>query len=401
MLRGQMSPAAALSPRPAWGARGERVKIALVGPAYPFRGGIAHYTDLLSAHLTHAHSVRVYSFQQQFPGWLFPGRSQFEPGPGPTDPAETVRWLVPWWPLSWVRVTDDWARWGAELIVFQWWVPYMAPMTAWLVRAAARRSLPTVAICHNVLPHERGRLDVAAVRLALGHIGALLVHSSPDAHKAHNLLPGKPVRTVPMPRYGFRTSRPWTREEARAKLAIGGRTLLFFGFVRPYKGLLDLLEAMPAVVKNCKASLLVVGEIWGNPELYHQRVRQLGLEHHVSFVDRYVPPNDEAAAYFAAADLAVLPYRDATGSGAAQLALAAGVPVVATRAGGLADAIDDGVTGFLVEPGDVAGLAAAIERFFVEERAADFRRAIQDQHQRFSWSSISQAVQDLAAVPRA
>jgi glycosyltransferase involved in cell wall biosynthesis len=97
----------------------------------------------------------------------------------------------------------------------------------------------------------------------------------------------------------------------------------------------------------------------------------------------------------------VLPYRDATGSGAAQLALAAGVPVVATRAGGLADAIDDGVTGFLVEPGDVAGLAAAIERFFVEERAADFRRAIQDQHQRFSWSSISQAVQDLAAVPRA
>lgn len=373
------------------------MKIAVVGPVYPFRGGIAHYTDLLARHLAQEHTVRIYSYQRQYPRWLFPGRTQLDPGPPPAAEVETRRWLVPWWPATWARAVGDWRQWGAELIVAQWWVPFMGPMMGWLLRGARGQRLPAIAICHNVLPHERGRLDEALARLALGPAAGLLVHSEQEAVTARALLPGRPVRVAPMPRYGLQGTAPRTRAQARAELDVHGRTLLFFGFVRPYKGLLDLLEAMPAVVERCQASLLVVGEIWGDAEPYYARVRQLGLEQRVRFVNRYVT-NAEAAVYFAAADLVVLPYRHATGSAATQLALAFGAPVVATRAGGLAEAIEDGVTGYLVEPSDVAGLAAAIERFFVEERAEDFRCAIERQHARFSWANVGDAILALASA---
>lgn len=376
------------------------MKIAVVGPVYPWRGGIAHYTDLLARHLAGEHAVRVYSFKQQYPRWLFPGRTQLDPGPAPEGAVEALSWLVPWRPGTWARVARDWTAWGAQVIVVQWWVPFMAPMTGWLLRRARGRGVPAVAICHNVLPHERGPLDGGLARLALAAATGLVVHAEGEAQAAQALLPGQPVRVARMPRYDVPGALRRTREQARAELNVQGRVLLFFGFVRPYKGLLDLLAAMPTLVERCQASLLVVGEIWGEAEPYFELVRRLGLERRVRFVDRYVT-NDEAAAYFSAADLVVLPYRHATGSAATQLALAFGVPVVATRAGSLPEAIEDKVTGYLVEPGDVAGLAAAIERFFSEERAEDFRRAIEQQHARFAWDNIGRAVLALAAAKAA
>jgi glycosyltransferase involved in cell wall biosynthesis len=172
---------------------------------------------------------------------------------------------------------------------------------------------------------------------------------------------------------------------------------LFFGFVRPYKGLGDLLAAMRTVVPACGARLLVVGEVWGSAQPYLDQVHELGLEAHVTFVNRYVP-NDEAAAYMAAADVAVLPYRHATGSGVTQFAHSFGVPVIATRTGNLGEAIEDGVTGFLVTPGDVSGLAGAIIRFFQEGWASRFQAAIDQQHDRFSWENIARLVESWPAA---
>lgn len=367
------------------------MKIAVLGPAYPLRGGIAQYTTLLASHLAARHEIRLYSFAQQYPARLFPGRSQIDPS-APLVQIEARRWLTPWQPLSWRRVTRDWSGWRPDRLVMQWWVPFMAPMTAWLLRAARKLGVASTLICHNVLPHEQKRIDVALIKLALRHADRLIVHGEPDRERALRLLPRARVDVLFLPSYADLRAGDWTRDRARAVLKLTRPTLLFFGFVRPYKGLLDLIDALPAVLTQIDVDLLVVGEIWGDAQPYHRRVRELGLADRVRFVDQYVS-NEEATSYFAAADLAVLPYRDATGSAVLQLAFGLGVPVVATRTGGMSEAVDDGVTGYLVEPGDVAGLSAAIIRYFKEDRSGAFRAAIAQQRDRFSWDRLLDVIE--------
>jgi glycosyltransferase involved in cell wall biosynthesis len=365
--------------------------LVIVGPIYPYRGGIAHYTARLAAHLSVEHSVRVVSFRSLYPQWLFPGRSQLEANGAPLTEAMTDYRLIPWWPPSWGVVWRGWAEQKPDLIIVQWWITFMAPMTAWLVDHAHQLGIPVVSVCHNVLPHERGRLDVRLAQWGLGRVDRLIVHSAADRQLAESMFPGKDIRSVPFPQSSPVQSNNWSRDHARAALQVSGRLILFFGFVRPYKGLPDLIEAMPAVLQDGEATLLVVGEIWQTGSQYMRLVDRLGLSNHVQFVDRYVT-SDEMAMYFAAADVVVLPYRHATTSAAVQLAFAFGVPVIATRTGSMAEAIDDGVTGFLVEPGDVAGLAAAVQRFFREAWAAPFRAAIAGQRGRFSWAAVSDCV---------
>jgi glycosyltransferase involved in cell wall biosynthesis len=215
----------------------------------------------------------------------------------------------------------------------------------------------------------------------------LIVHNAAQRALAQELLPGNSTTVIAHPTYADFQLHTWTRTQAHAQLKLDGHVLLFFGLVRPYKGLLDLIDALPDVLKEIDATLLVVGEIWGDAAPYHDRVQALGLAKRVQFVDRYVS-NDEAAMYFAAADLAVLPYREATGSGVLQLAFGLGTPVVATRTGGMDEVIQDEVTGFLVRPGDTDGLGRAIVRFFREDRAASFRAAIARAQIRFEWDGL-------------
>ena len=365
--------------------------LVVVGPIYPYRGGIAHHTAQLADQLAAGHSVRVNSFRSLYPQWLFPGRSQLEAGESPSAQVPTDYRLIPWWPPSWGQVGRDWAEHKPDRVILQWWITFMAPMTAWLVRRAHQLGLPVIVVCHNVLPHERGGLDVKLARWALGRADVLIVHSATDQQLARSLFPGKDVRSVPFPQSVGLPPNTWSRARAREALEADQRLILFFGFVRPYKGLRDLIEAMPAVLQDGAATLLVVGEIWQGRQEYARLVEQRGVGDHVRFVDRYVS-SDETAMYFAAADLVVMPYRHATTSAAVQLAFAFSVPVIATRTGSMAEAIDDGVTGFLVEPGDVAGLAGAIRRFFREGQAEAFRAAIADQRRRFSWSAVVDCV---------
>jgi glycosyltransferase involved in cell wall biosynthesis len=363
------------------------MRIAVIGPAYPFRGGIAHYTTLLAAHLSAEHDTRLYSFKHLYPAWLYPGRSQIDPSSKPLADVEAQRWLTPWWPWSWQRVTRDWQAWQPDRVVVQWWVPFTAPMTAWLLKRARRAGIRSTVICHNVLPHERSRIDRALARLALSQADHLIVHSVAQQAIAQELLPGHATSVIALPTYAAFQSHAWTQAQARAQLQVDGRVLLFFGLVRPYKGVLDLIDALPAVLRELDATLLIVGEIWGDGEPYRNRVQALGLADKVQFVDQYVP-DEVAAMYFAAADLAVLPYREATGSAVLQLAFGLGCPVVATRTGGMGEVVEDNVTGFLVNPNDVTGLSAAIVRYFHEDRSTAFRAAIDRSRDRFGWDKL-------------
>jgi glycosyltransferase involved in cell wall biosynthesis len=367
------------------------MKIVVVGPTYPFREGIAHYTTLLTSHLAAEHDTRLYSFERQYPAWLFPGRSQIDPSGKPLAEVEARRWLTPWWPLSWRRVTEDWKAWQPDRVVVQWWVPFMVQMTAWLIDHARRWHMRSLMICHNVLPHERSQIDQMLARLALDHADQLIVHSTAQQALAQELLPGHSTTVIAHPTYADFRTNTWTRDAARTQLKIDDQVLLFFGLIRPYKGLLDLIEALPAIVNEVNVKLLVVGEIWGDVAPYHDRVQVLGLAEQVQFIDRYVS-NDETAMYFAGADLTVLPYREATGSDVLQMARGLDVPVVATRTGGMDGAVQDGVTGFLADACGVTGLSHAITRFFREDRSSEFRRNIQAGQAAFDWERLVQEI---------
>ena len=191
------------------------MKVAVVGPAYPFRGGIAHYTTLLAAHLSAQHDSRLYSFARQYPAMLFPGRSQIDPSAKPLADVETRRWLTPWWPVSWRRVTQDWKVWQPDRVVVQWWVPFMAPMTVWLLTQARQLGIDSTLICHNVLPHEQSRVDQIAVRWALRRADRLIVHTTAQQALAQGLLPGHATTVIPIPTFADFQANTWTRDAAR------------------------------------------------------------------------------------------------------------------------------------------------------------------------------------------
>lgn len=375
------------------------VNCVLIGPTYPFRGGIAHYTTLLCHHLRRRHQVDFISFRRQYPDWLFPGRTDREPS-RPLLEVDCERLIDPFDPWTWVQAARRIRAFAPDFLLFQWWVPFWAPVWSsilWLVR---RRVNPRVLfLAHNVLPHETRWVDRLLTRRTLGQGDAIIVHSQRDRDDLLRLLPGVEVCVTAHPTYELFAQQAPSRTEARRLLGLGDEipVLLFFGFVRAYKGLDYLIGALPTVLAHLDARLLVVGEFWDDPAPFRERIHALRLDEQVTIVDRYIP-NDEVGAYFAAADLVTLPYVDATQSGVIQIAFSFGVPVVTTTVGGLAEVVEDGATGFLAPPGDSQALAAAILRFFQEDRAAAFRANIQAQRDRFSWDRLVTLIEELAGA---
>jgi glycosyltransferase involved in cell wall biosynthesis len=373
------------------------MKCVLIGPTYPFRGGIAHYTTLLCHHLRQRHQVEFVSFRRQYPDWLFPGRTDREPSQLLLT-VDCERLIDPFKPWSWAQAARRIQAFMPDLLLLQWWVPFWAPVWSSILWLTRRQIHPQVLfIAHNVLPHEARLVDRLLARQTLGQSDALIVHSQRDRDDLLRLLPGAEVRVTVHPTYEMFAQKAPSRAAARRALDLDDEVpvLLFFGFVRPYKGLDHLIEALPAVLAHLDAHLLVAGEFWDDPAAYRERIQALGLKDRVSIVDRYIP-GEEVGAYFAAADLVTLPYVDATQSGVIQIAFGFGVPVVTTTVGGLAEAVEDGVTGFLVPPRDSQALATAILRFFQEDRATSFRANIQAQQDRFSWERLVALIEELA-----
>jgi glycosyltransferase involved in cell wall biosynthesis len=375
------------------------MKCVLIGPTYPFRGGIAHYTTLLCRQLRRRHQVAFISFRRQYPDWLFPGRTDRDPSQQPLI-EECEQIISPFSPWTWVEAARRIQRLVPDLVLFQWWVPFWAPVWSSIICLVQRRMSPRILfIGHNVLPHEARRVDRLLARWVLGQGDAIIVHSLRDREDAIRLLPTANVHVTPHPTYeAFAQDKP-SSSEARGALGLDDHVpvILFFGFVRPYKGLSYLLKALRIVVAQHNVHLLIAGEFWDDAGMYHDSIRSLGLEDHVTIVDRYIP-NEEVATYFAAADLVVLPYIDATQSGIVQLAFGFGVPVITTRVGGLGEAVQDGVTGFLVPPKDSSALAAAVLRYFQEELEPSFRASIEAEKDRFSWEKLGALIEELGCA---
>ena len=374
------------------------MRISLVGPCHPFRGGIAHYTTSLYRALEDAgHQVQTYNFSRQYPDVLFPGTTQEDHSKAPFE-MPNDRCVDTLNPVSWAYTGWRIARSRPELTIIQWWHPYFAPSFGTIARIVRRASRSQIVfLCHNVLPHESSLVDKGLIRWAFRSSDSFLVQAAKERAKLRELVGYKPqIEVVPHPTYDVFAEQGGevTGEEARAKLRLKGeRILLFFGYVRPYKGLSVLLNALP-LLKTSGIQLVIAGECYEDKQKYLNLLQELRLEDRVLFLDKYIP-NEEVRVYFAAADLVVLPYRSATQSGIVQVAYAFGVPVVVSDVGGIPEIVQDGETGLLVPPERPGQLAAAIDRFFREDLSEQLTEGIRRKREAFRWDSVVTALTQL------
>ncbi len=371
-------------------------RLVLIGPMHPYRGGIAHFLEKMYRDLhTRGHDVTAVTFTRQYPERLFPGKTQYETGVV-ADPVPAVRLLDTVNPLSWVRTARHVAALKPEAVVFKYWMPFFAPAFGTVARMLRRHGIPSFVVVDNAIPHERRPGDLALSRYFLRGGAGLIVMSASVAADLGRLRVGAPVRQVAHPVYDiFGPAVP--KAEARALLGLPAEApvLLFFGFVRRYKGLHVLLEALPRIVERLPGMRLVVaGEFYDDEAPYRALIERHGLAPHVDVHADYIP-DAAVASYFSAADLVVQPYVSATQSGVAQIAFQFEKPLVVTDVGGLAEVVPDGRAGLVVPPEDPAALARAVVRFFEENLAPVLAEGVRAEKQKYSWDRLYEVLEDL------
>ncbi|MCB9006586.1 MAG: glycosyltransferase family 4 protein [Ardenticatenaceae bacterium] len=369
------------------------MRYCLLGPTYPYRGGIAHYTTLLAQHLREAHEVLLLSFSRQYPAWLFPGKSDKDPSERPLQ-TEAHYNLDPLNPLTWRQTLHQMESWQPDVVIIPWWHPYFAPVWAGLAWGIKRlRSQPKlIFICHNVRPHEQGRLSrwllPPTLKWVLGRGDGFIVHSQADEAILRATLPQGRIVVSPLPTYAALGGEPTTK--CPIELPEDRPLLLFCGLVRPYKGLDVLLEAV-ALLKH-PVHLLVAGEFWqGGLSHYQAQISQRGLTECVTLIDEYLP-DELLAATIDRSNVVVLPYRSATQSAIVQTAFGRGKPVITTCVGGLAEAVEDGRTGLVVPPENPQALAEAIDYYFAHDLEEAFKANIVAGNSRFSWQRLIEQI---------
>lgn len=377
---------------------GSSLRVAVVGPVYPYKGGIAHHTGLLAKELAKTHEVKVFSFSLQYPGFLYPGEQQKD-YKNDSFKVDGTRYLINTLnPFSWLRTAWVISRFNPDLVILSWWNPFFGPAFSTLALLIKLFSKAKVMfLIHNVLPHEPLPFDRQLTAFTLKRGDFHIVQSSDDEAKLLGILQDPIYRKTFHPTYNVFNHEDVSRETARRYLSLppGAQVMLFFGFVREYKGLICLIDALPEIHRRLPDSkLLIVGDFYDDKKKYISRMEELGIASMVAVYDEYVPDR-EVGIYFGAADLVVLPYESATQSGIVQIAYAFGKPVVVTSVGGLPEVVDDGRTGYVVPPKNARALAESVVRFFEQNKGREFSAAIHAEKDRFSWRRMVETIEGL------
>ena len=368
-------------------------KLLLLGPAHPYRGGIAASTEQLARTLQQqGHEVDIRTFTLQYPALLFPGKSQFSESSAPKD-LTIYRSLNSINPFNWMIQGRRIREKKYDRMIVRYWTPFLAPALGSVCRCAKGSGMAVTALVDNLIPHERHFWDRPLSRYFTGSVDAFVAMSRQVQEEIIAFCPSKPVTYSPHPVYDI-YGPPIERIEAAKQLGLDATSswALFFGLVRPYKGLDWLLEAWAMAKKQGATAgkkLLVAGEFYENEEKYRNQVAQLGLREEVVFRNRFIPDH-EVAACFSLSDLVVQPYKTATQSGITQIAYHFLKPMIVTNVGGLAEMVPDGVAGLVAAPNPQA-VAEAIARFYTEGPIDRFTAGIRSEKERFSWEALAEA----------
>ena len=366
-------------------------RLALIGPVLPFRGGIAQHTTMLHRALGVQAELRTLSFSRQYPGWLFPGESDRDPAYADHREAGVRYDIDSMNPLTWGRAVAAIRDFAPAGVIMPWWSVYWTFCFHHIASALGRAGIPLVFFCHNTDDHEDAAWKRALTAWVLGTTDRFVVQDRYGRQALLERFPKARVLVHPHPVHGhFPAARGSLPRRA-------GLELLFFGFVRPYKGLDLLLDAL-ALLPGRDVKLSVAGEFWSGLDECRARIVALGLQERVELLPRY-HSEQETAELFARADVVMLPYRIATGGSAViPLAYRYGKPVIATKVGGLADVVENERTGLLVMPSSEA-IAKAIDSMSAA-RAAQMRGAIEVLAASMTWDGLASTVLDSLAPVR-
>ena len=372
------------------------MKILILGTAYPLRGGIAHYNAILYTHLKKKHDVSIISFKRQYPDFLFPGKTQQEEG-DPGLPVESEALIDSVNPFNWIRVGFLLRRRRPDLLIFKYWLPFFGPCLGTICAVTKfGRKTRVLVICDNVIPHEHRPGDKLFTHYAFSFADSYIVQSDTVEQDLLATVDAPRYRKVPHPVYEI-FGRAVAKGAAKERLNIRDeRVILFFGYIRSYKGLHTLIDAMKEVKKFLRVKLLVVGEFYDDEEKYRWHISDAQVRDVVDVISDYVP-NERVGEYFSAADVVVLPYLSATQSGIAQIAYNFDKPVIATKVGGLAEVVAEGVSGLLVPPNDPHSLAAAIRKFYDENLEGPLSAGAAAEKKKYTWERMVESIEQLAA----
>lgn len=376
------------------------MKVLLLSTAYPYRGGIAHFVETLARGLANrGDEVQLVTFTRQYPEVLFPGKTQLETAP-PTTDLRITRLLDTINPVSWWKTARFIAQEKPDVVILKYWMPFFAPAFGTVVRYLRKRHIPAIVIVDNAIPHEKRWGDWRLSRWLLRACKGLVVMSASVQKDVEKLGINRPIRLVAHPIYNL-FGDPIPKETARERLNLDAEApvLLFFGFIRRYKGLHILLEAMPwvkAALPNIK--LLVAGEFYEEETLYRTQIETLDIGKVVELHSNYIP-NDRVPAYFSATDVVVQPYVTATQSGVAQIAFQFDKPTILTDVGGLAEVVPDGIAGLVVPPENPEALAQAIIRYFHENLSPVLTAGVRHEKAKYDWKHLYSAVDELLETP--
>lgn len=358
------------------------MKIAFLGPAPPYRGGISLFALMLARAMQGlGHEVVFYNFLRQYPKLLFPGKEQFDSALA-TSEFSNIRSLTPWLPFSWWRTAQHINSFKPDIILVSWFLPFFAPAYGWILRHTIK--VPKVILAHNVAAHENWAFALQLMLYTFKPASKIVLLSKATLFELQQKAP------LSISKRGVLGFHPSYDCYASVKHRQEAKTLLFFGLIKPYKGLDILLSAMPLVLaKLPEAKLVIAGEVYGDSTLYEKQIQALGINHALSTHFRYIS-DPEISAFFAQASLCILPYKSASQSGVIATSYSFGVPVLASDVGGLGEYVLPGKTGYLVPPENPEMLASAIITHL--QNNPDLSSGIAEYCTHHSWKSLAELV---------
>lgn len=368
----------------------KKLRISIFSAFHPFRGGIAQFNERLAKELEKDHTVKAFTFKNQYPDFLFPGTSQYVTTENKGIQAERI--VSTFNPFTYLLAAKKIKQSQPEVFILNYWMTFFSVFSVLFAKILPRKS-KKIALVHNLIPHEKRFFDTLLNRLFLSQYTHFVVLSKAVEQAILSMQPTASIKLLQHPWYDH-FGEKIDKQEAKQQLgvALDKKTLLFFGLIRDYKGLDVLLKSFNQLPDDYQ--LIIAGEVYGKTEKYNQLIMK-SANTSIYFFNQYIP-DDEVAIYFSAVDVCVLPYKSATQSGITATSFHFEIPLIASNVGGLAETIEHGKTGIIVPPNDEKALVLSIEDFFTQGKIEKFQENIRFEKSKNSWENFSKELIDFA-----
>ncbi len=372
-----------------------KVALITIGPIHPLRGGIAHSNRIISESLQKRNTITAISFKRLYPKILFPGKSQKEQKEDKEYKIKTTYLIDSINPLTWIKTANKIKQQKPNWILFHHWHTAFIPCY-WTIAHLVKKDpeIKISVICHNYTPHNQGsKIHQLLIKQFLKKADNITALSSNIHEQIKRDFPRKAGGWITEPTYNKAMGKEpnITREQAQQRLGIAGNTILFFGFIRPYKGLKYLINAIPLILKEIPITLLIAGEFWEKEREHLKRIKKKNLGNNILLHSRYIP-TEEVKYYFKASNAIVLPYTTTTNSAVLKMAFGYNLPIITTNIKGNTDIIEDGKTGILIKPKSAKEIAKSIIRFFKQGKERGIKRNMKKAKGIFKWNKRKEQV---------